>query len=451
MTDTSPLINNSVVITSDLNYNLKPSAVRSRSYRGSIMPTNKSTFSPSDTCIIYIPGGRRNTYLDTKQTYARFTVRQTSVPGNETMYLDGSANSVINRIDIFHGGNLLESIQGYNILSSYILDMQLTVSDRLGLSPLFGFDPVGGRGGDSLVTAAVANATQQQTYCVPIFSGVMGVLADKCLPIGLLADDLRIEITFETQILGVVGTNTTLYTITDFQLQLCIIELSDEGDAMVRETASADQPVYLHGSSWKRYTSQLPVTSGAYSTLIPARFASLKQITLLPRRSVDQVVDRYSLSSRVNPNFDSYNFRIGTSLVPSKPVVLANAGTTGGYAEAYAELLKAWHGLNVVGVAPSLGEYHGRSDMAAVATIGGVTQGINTAANTFQNAFAIAQEFESFAQRSDVLMSGMNTLSSQVFFEATISTAPGAAYSLDFFAWYDHILVLERGILSVKL
>ena len=66
----------------------------------------------------------------------------------------------------------------------------------------------------------------------------------------------------------------------------------------------------------------------------------------------------------------------------------------------------------------------------------------------------IAIELENFAQRNDVLLSGMNTLSSQIFFEATINTAIGAgsgSYTLDFFAWYDHILVLDRGILSVKI
>jgi hypothetical protein len=45
----------------------------------------------------------------------------------------------------------------------------------------------------------------------------------------------------------------------------------------------------------------------------------------------------------------------------------------------------------------------------------------------------------------------MNTLSSQIFFETNIDVAPAAVYSLNFFAYYDHILVLDRGILSVKI
>ena len=51
MTDTTQLIPNNLAVTSDLDYRLKPSAPRSRSYRASILPTNKNTFNPTDTGI----------------------------------------------------------------------------------------------------------------------------------------------------------------------------------------------------------------------------------------------------------------------------------------------------------------------------------------------------------------------------------------------------------------
>ena len=88
---------------------------------------------------------------------------------------------------------------------------------------------------------------------------------------------------------------------------------------------------------------------------------------------------------------------------------------------------------------------------AAVAANQIIGIGTNVEANSYKNGFAIAQELESFAQRSDVLLSGMNTLSSQVFFETQIgATAPTSAYTLDFYAWYDHIMVIDQGIISIK-
>jgi len=55
MCDAANLVPNRVGLTSDAQFDLKPSAVRSRSYRASIAPTNKSTFSPGDQAIFYVP------------------------------------------------------------------------------------------------------------------------------------------------------------------------------------------------------------------------------------------------------------------------------------------------------------------------------------------------------------------------------------------------------------
>jgi hypothetical protein len=360
MTDTTQLIPNNLAVTNDLDFRLKPSAVRSRSYRASILPSNKNTFSPTDTAILYVPGGRRNTYLDCSQSYIRMTLRNTDPTG--VFKLDGSANCMINRLDVFHGSNLLETIQTYNILSSYILDMQLSQSQKASLANIYGFNEnnagavtaVAAAAGPPVVIAVTAQAATimgdrsgtimetnggQQTFCLPIFSGVVGVLSDKMLPLGLLADDIRLEFTFESLASGVVATSpmtTGTCQILDFQLQLSIVELSDEGESMVRSNTQYPQmPLYLHGCSWRHYMSQLPASAGGYSTLVPARFASLKQLALLPRRSTETAsAASYSLSSRINPNFSNYSWRIGSSMIPSKPVYLENSGNTGAYAEA---------------------------------------------------------------------------------------------------------------------
>ena len=379
------------------------------------------------------------------------TLKNTDATG--VFRLDGSANCMINRLDVFHGSNLLETIQTYNILSSYIFDMQLSTSNKISLANIYGNDTDGDRQGVSFSAGA------QRTFCLPIFSGVVGVLNDKMLPLGLLADDIRLEFTFESLASGVVTTTAFTSTppgtcqILDFQLQLTIVELSDEGENMVRSNYQYPQmPLYLHGSSWRHYVSQLPASAGQYSTLVPARFASLKQLALLPRRSVEvSSTTSYSLSSRVNPNFAQYSWRIGSSMIPSKPVFLENSTNTGGYGEAYAELLKSWHNLHTLSTQSCL---YIENYQVGDATVTNCPQtAVNTGANSYLNGFVIAQELESFAQRSDVLLSGMNTLSSQVFFEAQINTAPagvGTTYALDFFAWYDHIMVIDQGIMSIK-
>ena len=216
-----------------------------------------------------------------------------------------------------------------------------------------------------------------------------------------------------------------------------------------------NQAIYLHGNSWRHYASTLPAfSSGNYSTLVPARFASLKSICVLPRRSTEMALQNaYCLSSRINPGIQNYFFRIGSYLLPNKSVTLQNTSSTYGYAEAFAELQRAFHSLNhneFAGQIP-FDLYHVADTADSTVTSTGVVAAYTTS-NSYKNAFAIAIELELWNQRSDVMLSGMNTLSQQVFFECNIANMGAAAYTLDFYANYDHILVLDpqTGLLSVK-
>lgn len=463
MTDTSSFIPNQVATSSDCIYTLKPSSVRARSYRASIAPTNKSNFQPGDQIIFYVPGGRRNTFLDTQQSYFRYTVQNVDL--TNSLWFDNCGASVINRLDVFHGSNAIETIQTYNILYNYIVDFQINSANKNGLSSMYGTSQSSGSAGQARqglgINVATAGTPIKATVCMPILSAVVGVGLDKMLPIGELSDDIRLEFTVESNAIGMVsataayaggyvaGYNTS-WTILNAELELTIIELSDEGMGQVRSQTPFSNPVYLHGNSWRHYNSTLPVASaGQYSTLVPARFASLKTLVVLPRRANELVANGYSTSSRINPLISQYWWRVGSYLLPQKPVNLINSNTTGGYAEGFAEVQKSWHSLNHAEYASSM-TYSTYNTGDVADTTCGITAPAASALNSYQNGFAIAQELETFAQRSDVMLSGMNTLSYQIFFEANIFASLSAAYSLDFFANYDIILCIENGLISAK-
>jgi len=457
MTDTTQFLPNQQGITSDCLFNLKPSAVSSRSYRASISSSNKSVFSNQDTAICYIPA-RRNCFLDPTQSYVRYTVKNADASYN--INFDHNGASVINRLDVFHGSNLLETIQAYNALYTYLLDFGLNNATRAGLSAMYGTNPtisdiVSGRQGQP-----ISKNGNYLTVCMPILSGTVGCLAEKMLPLNL-ADDIRLEFTLESQNIGMVYSNASpnsAWQIINFELELSIVEMSETGMSMIESVTPFSQPVFLHGSSYRHYVSTLASSStGGFSTLVPARFASLKSLMCLPRRSTEiSSASSYSLSSRANPNFINYWWRIGSLILPQKYVQLQNSSTTGGYAEAFSEIMKSFHALNHAEYAGSLGSICYNVADAADTSVGdaGTVSGvvaINTGANSYKNGFAIGQELESFAQRNDTILSGMNTLGSQVFFEANIgSTGPTASYTLDFYAYYDMILVLQDGLLSIK-
>ena len=458
MTDNSGLVPNNVGITSDLLYNMKPSSARGRSYRCSIQPTNKQSFNPGDTCIMYLPCGRRNTYLDPQQSYIKYTV--TNADTVNSINFDGCGASVINRLDVFHASNMLESIQQYNVLYNYLLDFQINASQRLGLSTVYGFNNNISASGTRAGLTLAANGTNGNiTVCMPLLSGVVGMGLDKMLPVGNLNDDIRLEFTFETQNVGMVystATSPVAWTVSGIELELTYIELSDEAQSIVSSVTNLNDTVFLHGNSWRHYVSSLAAsTSGTYSTLVPCRFASTKSLLCLPRRSTEITsANSYSLGSRVNPGIDQYWWRVGSALIPQKYVTLKNSNLVFGYGEGFMEIQKSFHSINHPEFASAVGiDQFNVADIADTNVGGaGITAvGSNLTTTSYKNAFAIAQELETYAQKSDVLLSGYNTLSAQTFFECNIGTGPTNGYTLDFYANFDQILVKDAmGILSVR-
>jgi hypothetical protein len=462
MTDSSQLLPNNVGLTSDLLFNLKPSSGRGRSYRCSVQPTNASTFAPGSTAILYIPCGRRATFLDPQQSYIKYTVVNNETTASSSLNFDNSGASVINRLDVFHASNQLESIQTYNVLYNILLDFTVNQGQRIGCSNHFGFSagytiPDSSRSGAVLGVGASTN--NRLTVCMPILSGVVGMLLDKMLPVGALNDDIRLEFTFEQNAVGMVfsGTNQTAWSIVGVELELTYIELEDDTMSIVNSVTPLNGEIYMHGSSYRHYVSTVPTsTSGTFSTLVPQRFASTKGLLLAPRRSTELTDGQsYSLSSRINPNIDQYWFRLGSLLIPQKYVTLKNSSvTTAGYAEGFQEVMKYFHSTNhpeLSGVM-AFPNFHVANTADTTVGSGGVIAP-STGANSWKNGFLIGQNFETYAQKGDVIISGVNTLSAQTFFECNINTATSstATYTLDFYTNYDHILVKDtQGILSVR-
>jgi hypothetical protein len=295
---------------------------------------------------------------------------------------------------------------------------------------------------------------------MPIISGVVGNLCEKMLSLSL-ADDLRLEFTLEGLVQSAVGSIALVspWSIISWELELTILELGDEGMNMVESITPFNEPIYIHGSSYRHYSTSLANgVVGTQSTLIPARFASLKQIIMCPRRVAEAqtaatAAVAYSISSRACCNIDAYSFRCGSLMVPQKQVFLKNSNTTGGYAEGFMELLKSQHSNADSTFAPSITRAQYFVGDAVDASNSIVAVNTNSGGNSYLNGFAIAQEFESISNRNDIMLSGTNTLNLQLFHDYTIGTAFTStnSYIVNYYALYDHIIVLDpTGLLSVK-
>jgi len=491
-------------LTSDMLLGLKPSAPKSRSYRINVAPLNKSTFTPLDQIIIELTTGRKGTWLDQSQSYLKFSVEFTSTnvvnatPGGTGIYLDNSAYSFFQRLDIYNSSNLIETQNEYGQLCNFMIDTSLTQSDKAGLSTILGTNAfttsfytapaafaakavnnlsnsqvAGDRSGLAVASVAVAAGIGTgipYTFSLPLLSGVVGVNASKMIPVGKLNAPIRLEmflsanddaIYYETFAAGAI------WQIINVEFCACYVELQDD---MLDFQTEPGVPNYISTTTYRQASTYLPsATSGEFTTLVPFRCASLTALYARFRNQTNAVQGAnasaaYRKSSSINPNLSSYYFRIGSSIYPNKPIYLINGTLVGNGAEGYAELLKSFHALsssigNTALVSP---QYNVCAGTAAGAGIQGwalanAPGAKNTGTiDTHYNAFATGLECKSFSNRNDTILSGISTLNSQIYFTGTIksgSTAGGNLnynYTVDFFSQMDMILVIVDGIMSAK-
>ena len=488
-------------LTSDMMYGLKPSAPKSRSYRQNIAPSNASSFAASSTMIFDIPTGRAGTYLDTSLTYLKFSVQVTSTaaapanPYSTGVFVENSAYSFIQRMDIFHASNLLESCNEYGQLANYLIDNSISKADKAAMSAMIGTNPytttaltgvadvlgvenvtmstAGDRSGLPLPTATTIAAATPMTFCLPVLSGVIGCSTGKMIPTKDLTAPINTQFYLSSNddaiFYGLAGAGAA-WTISNAELICTFVEIQDD----VVSKVDSRVPQYIGSQTWRQVSTYIPsATSGEITSLIGLRCSSLTGVYARFRPYSNAVqgataTAAYRKSASINPNIGSYYLRVGSQVVPQKPVYLLNTNVGCG-AEGYIEVAKSFHAL-ASSVCRSSIDYQ-NYNVAATTTYGWsaaqagnalVAKNLTTLTNGIPNldtssyAFSIAFELQSFSNRSDTILSGISTLNAPLFLSTNIYsglTAGGASgfnYVCDVFGSMDMILVIQDGIMSAK-
>ena len=502
---------------------LKPATPAMRSYRQNIAPQNKATFVGGDQVIFEIPTGKRNTFLDQTQTYLKFTANFvasaacTTIPASGTqlpingIYLDNSAYSFIQRLDVLHASNVLEQINEYGQIANLLLDTQLTMSDKSGLSSMLGTNPFnittqelgafsqfgtvvplqtpGDRSGlpiDAVAVGTGYSGSRPYTFTLPLLSGVVGANAQKCIPLGKLNSPIRLEMYLSANddaiFYSLAGAGAT-WQLQNVELVCTFVEIND---STFNSSIIPGEVDYIATTTYRQVSASLPGTyQGEFTTLLPFRCCSLKGLFARFRPFVSSTqgavnTATYRKGASINPNFGQYYWRIANTIMPQKPVYLMNGSLVGGGAEGYAELLKSNHSLgsalgntaltyqmyNVCAGNTAVTAGTGVTTIAPTNVLNGWYQYYNpgslAAGNqpTCNNAFAIGQELETISNRSDTILSGISTLNSQLFFTGVVYTGLSAGgyqgtqisnYTCDFFAQMDLILIIQDGIMRGKI
>jgi hypothetical protein len=498
-TDSSNFIGNKLGISKAFDYTLKPSAVSGRSYRVSIPANNIGDgFLPSSTMIFNIPCGmRKNTYIDPTSSYLRYTIQisgtgttcttatvagalstggATSALIGGGAFLDHNSTAIFNTQTLYSSANQIENISGINLLYNYMLDTNFSYANALTNSLNYGMyvpklDPTEIRRGaflsvttaglSTVASSAFASADfikEQNTFCTPLMSGLLGIGASSMVPVYAINDVLRLEMLLENaqSALVTVGTGTVMsYKVISAILEMTYIELSDLGQSFVTANAPTNSPIFLVGQSARRNTQTLTANSaGLNSFLVPSRLASLRSIHVLPRlTSQTSSTTHYSLSSRINPNWEYFYFTISGQNFPQTPITLVNAGNSGGFSEALVECYKVFQSLTSTDKGSLLNADNFNVSIATANPATGVysiTTNISDTTNSFKNAFAGAIDLQLFHSQTEII-TGINCLNDSIYFNCSIPTGSSSAFNLDFFCLFDGLWIVDQtGYVSLR-
>jgi hypothetical protein len=266
----------------------------------------------------------------------------------------------------------------------------------------------------------------------------------------MTSSPLRLELQFVSSVLKFVNAQVALantsFKINNLELVCSFIELSDDVIATLRERQmSMGQPLQYVVPNYSNVSANATIFTGSTTRVthqLSARFASLKSIFCTMRSKADGEQAFFPLSS-THFNLSSWNFRIGSQLVPSKQVSTLQ--------ESYCELLKAIGSIADLNHEPSINFQTYLKDATPSAS-GEIAAGALAAA-TKSNSFAIGLDLETYATSDrDSLWAGLNTLTSDVYLNADFAGGIGAAdisVRFDFYSLYDQVLVFENGSVRV--
>lgn len=484
----------------NLKYGSRVESAPAKSTRVNIAPQNGTgTYNLGDTITVNIPT-RRNLVLVPSESYLKFSIQFTN-PTNGLVehyrWDSGGAQAIIQKLRIFSGSNLLEDIDAYGMLAKMLMDLQVNTPSTYGK-----YNVMAGTRSDIMTTppvAIVANAgaingtpaldqTSPATLGATITAALNSVLSQQCVPINngdyittvtgtaqstpftycinlismlgslcqnqyipLFAMDsapLRLELQLvddiKKMLSSVAGTSTI--QVSNVEYIANFIELSDEAVNMIVESLQGE-PLQFVLPSWRNYQFTYALANSATVNMpIPAKFSSLKSLFVATRDKFNQPL--YCPHSSVVDGLASYQFRLGSTIVPAK--------APSSQPEFFAECLKAIASMGDVYHSPSIDKnsYGLNATVADVAIANNtlyphtIKQGL-----TQSGSFYIGLDLENYANApKDSIFAGYNSNTDDIYAMLTYGQTVGFAGNTryDAYACFDQVLVCANSTAFVR-
>lgn len=467
-----------VVLPKKANLGMKPSAPKARRTRR-IFPSIGNNPSSgytlgTDTITHYVAGGQANQLFDGSTAYLRFTLAYTitagsggSVPAGFGLELDYTGLCIINRLDIYHGSQLIESVSRLNLLANLLYDNCHCQSDLFGLSSQIGSMGNGdmvqtnNRRGTQMILpttgsglAANGSTTLYYNFCVPILSSIF-CLSNSLFPSALLNDDIRLDFVLEPQNTAFVQTGTatnvasSVVKVYNPELSLDYIDVEPTAMEAILNTFRGHDCM-LSSTSYHLYETQLQQNvAGGWNSILPCKVMSAKAYFAVFRdlgtTANPSNPGYWTLASRINPFYyklSSFNLNIGGTRYPQRPITTTQDANIEEYA---VETQKAFHSLWDT-------QYSG-----SINRIGYISNNYSTATVIpyelpCYRAFMIGINLDNFKNQTDTMYTGIDLSKVSTYMEGNIGgVATPVTSTVSSFVLHDIILHIDPyGNLSSK-
>ena len=419
-----------LALSDALNFTPLRPAVASRATRVVINPISQGAQYPGSVVKFDIPCGTGSRYLDCSETQLQFSIINTDPTAATSFALDGSAYCFVQRLDVISSGQIVETIQQYNVLANTLLDIQMGTATAFS-SGSIAYGMASPTNANIDRTGMVIAKDGTADFNIPVMSGIIGSSCKKLLPIHKLGD-LRAEFTLESLVQSVVSASATAnWTMVNPVLICTFVDLDAEMHRSIESKAGGEY--LLSTSSWRTYNSTLIAGRSQDSVIIPARFSSVSMIANVFRDIAHQnVLTDSSLTARSNPFYSApgvqcqLQYAIGGNLYPQSAI-------RNGVSEMWAQTQTAFHQYDDI-ANPSRCNLANWSQAAYSATTPGT--------------FVTALNFCSFIGKTSTMTSGISTMSTPVVLSLTYPATVAASQRIDSFVCYDAILKInENGML----
>ena len=417
-----------MAISSKQVYTQVPKSLSCEKYLASIQPSSGNSFVVGEQVEFVIPT-RANEFLNAVNTTLRFRVNAVALASPAPALFDNNASNMIERVEVYHGSNLLEQLSGYGVLFTTMFEAQ-TINLPVATSISYGTTPdileSDRREGATIPTGADGIVIE-----MPLLSSVVGLASNpnKYLPLcKMTAGPLRVVITLRD---GRHATaNNTLGTFSDMSLNCEFIKVGQQAMSVIDKANEAiygsKDTVQVNTKQWSDYIYQIPNATAAgtnLSNLVDARYSSVCGLVF----SFLNNGTTYYQTSRAMP-YSSMQLRIGSAYFPRKPI----NSSTSNRVEAFTISQRYLGSLN------DPHNYGGirKSDYDAV------PGNLGTAAG-----FYLMIDTETY-NKENLLYDGINTLNDNIFVDGVCLSLLTATMIVHAHVQYDAILTCQNGVMT---